>query len=60
MVDGGIGEKWRFEFNAYQTYIQKSLQVSQNTRDLSLSTERSSLFEHNFSNNNSLAGRPLI
>jgi len=52
MVDGGIGEKWRFEFNAYQTYIQKSLQVSQNTRDLSLSTERSSLFEHNFSNNN--------
>lgn len=48
MVDGALGKQWSLEFNAYQTYIPKALLAPRSS--LSLSTERSALFEHSFSN----------
>lgn len=50
MADGRVGEAWSLELNAYQTYIPNSLQASRGRGYLSLSTERSALLEHSFSN----------
>ncbi len=54
MADGGLGEAWRLELNAYQVYLPESLQSSQGGGYLSLSTERSALLEHSFSNSDYL------
>ncbi len=52
MVDGAVGKQWNLEFNAYQAYIPKTLLASQSS--ISPSTERSALFEHDFSNSDYL------
>ncbi|MFK5894439.1 MAG: hypothetical protein QM504_14560, partial [Pseudomonadota bacterium] len=50
IVDGGLGEFWGFEFNAYQSYIPRELLTAQGNTGLPLSVERSAALEHNFSN----------
>ncbi len=54
MADAGVGAAWSLELNAYQAYIPKSLRTSQGNGYLSLSTERSALLEHSFSNSDYL------
>jgi hypothetical protein len=51
IVDGGIGERWNVEFNAYQTYISYDLLNTQLNTGLPLTVERSALFEQRFNNN---------
>jgi len=50
MLDANMGEQLSFEFNAYQTYIPKTLQTTQGSAGLPSSAERSALFETSFSN----------
>jgi len=49
MINGDIGEQWRFEINAYQTYIPSALATSQGNSGLPTSAERSGQFETSFS-----------
>jgi len=51
IIDGGMGEGWGFEFNAYQTYIPRDLLTAQGNTGLPLSAERSAVLEKSFSNN---------
>jgi len=50
MIDMDAGDQWRFEFNAYQTYIPNDLATQQSSAGLPVSVERSALFATNFSN----------
>ncbi|MFC1748780.1 hypothetical protein ACFL2V_08220 [Pseudomonadota bacterium] len=51
MVDGEMGDNWRFELNAYQSFIPNALVGSQGGASLPSSVERSALFEASFSDN---------